>query len=236
MLHVPYGRLSFSSNRVPIRTHISIFAGGERWPVESIGNRDRDDSRSSSDRCLKALSPAGSLDVQGQHAPGHRRRESQDRQGCFRPYFIAFGDPGSQFQAEFRHNPAAERNDQITIAGANEDNAATGDLDIKGNLTIKGKGPASTIIDGNSLDRVFQVFSGKVQISGVTIQHGMATEGGGLLNSGGKVTLSFRCGREQHGQGNRRHWLATRPSAAGLSAGTVAPEATGDRAWRRDLE
>ena len=54
----------------------------------------------------------------------------------------------------------------LTIAGAGEDNAATGDLDIRGNLTIKGQGPASTIIDGNNLDRVFQVLSGKVSISG----------------------------------------------------------------------
>ncbi len=46
---------------------------------------------------------------------------------------------------------------QLTIAGANEDNSATGDLDIKGNLTITGRSSSSTIIDGNSLDRVFQV-------------------------------------------------------------------------------
>ena len=46
---------------------------------------------------------------------------------------------------------------KLTIVGANEDNAATGDLDIKGNVTIKGKRASSTIIDGNSLDRVFQV-------------------------------------------------------------------------------
>ena len=79
---------------------------------------------------------------------------------------------------------------KLTIAGANEDNAATGDLDIKGNVTIKGKRASSTIVDGNSLDRVFQVLFGRVQISGLTIQHGQATEGGGLLNSGGQVTLN----------------------------------------------
>ncbi len=37
----------------------------------------------------------------------------------------------------------------LTIAGAaNEDNAATGDLDIHGKLTIRGKN-AATIVDGN---------------------------------------------------------------------------------------
>ena len=79
---------------------------------------------------------------------------------------------------------------KLTIAGADEDNAATGDLDIKGNVTIKGKRASSTIVDGNALDRVFQVLSGRVQISGLTIQHGQAEEGGGLLNSGGQVTLT----------------------------------------------
>ena len=78
----------------------------------------------------------------------------------------------------------------LTIGGANEDNAATGDLDIKSKVTVKGRGASSSVIDGNSLDRVFQVQSGKVQISKVTIQHGRATEGGGLLNSGGNVSLS----------------------------------------------
>src|SRR6516162_5801277 len=38
----------------------------------------------------------------------------------------------------------------LTIPGAGEDAGATGDLDITGNLTIKGKGPAGTIIDGNN--------------------------------------------------------------------------------------
>ncbi len=78
----------------------------------------------------------------------------------------------------------------LTIAGANEDNGATGDLDISSNVTIKGKKAAASIVDSNGIDRVFQVIRGKVKISNVTIEHGIATEGGGLLNSGGQVTLS----------------------------------------------
>jgi fibronectin-binding autotransporter adhesin len=66
----------------------------------------------------------------------------------------------------------------LTIAGANEDNSATGDLDITGKLTIQGKNANQTIIDGGSLDRVFQVLSGTVTISGVTIRHGRADQGG----------------------------------------------------------
>src|SRR5262249_33807089 len=60
----------------------------------------------------------------------------------------------------------------LTLAGADEDASATGDLDIMSNLRIKGAGSGKTIIDGNNLDRVFHVFQGAVKISGVTIQHG----------------------------------------------------------------
>ncbi len=78
----------------------------------------------------------------------------------------------------------------LTLAGANEDNDATGDLDIKANVSIKGRGAGNTVIDGNNLDRVIQVLSGKVSITGVTIQHGRVTgDGGGILNSGGQVGL-----------------------------------------------
>src|SRR3990170_1120837 len=77
----------------------------------------------------------------------------------------------------------------LTIAGANEDAAATGDLDITGDLTINGAGAATTIIDGGDLDRVFHVKSGgAVSISGVTIQNGstvaIGADGGGIRNDG----------------------------------------------------
>jgi hypothetical protein len=80
---------------------------------------------------------------------------------------------------------------KLTVAGTNEDAAATGDLDISGPLTIKGAGSTSTIVDGNQLDRVFQVLSGAVSISGISIENGQTSGGGGgLLNSGGTVKLS----------------------------------------------
>ena len=125
---------------------------------------------------------------------------------------------------------------KLTIAGANENLAATGDLDLNGNVTIKGKGASSSIIDGNALDRVFEVSSGKVQISGVTIQNGKANEGGGLLNSGGKVTLTSVVVTHNVAQGT-----AGAAGIAGLGGGAqggmggVGTDG-GDRAWRRDLE
>ena len=79
----------------------------------------------------------------------------------------------------------------LTIPATGPDDVTTGDLDITGNLTIKGKNAARTVIDGNNLDRVFQILGGRVSISNLTIQHGrIVGEGGGILNSGGTVKLT----------------------------------------------
>ncbi len=75
----------------------------------------------------------------------------------------------------------------LTIAGRNEDAAATGDLDITDAVTVTGAGAGSAIIDGNGIDRVFDVFaSGTTTISGVTIRNGNpgAATGGGILAGG----------------------------------------------------
>jgi hypothetical protein len=79
---------------------------------------------------------------------------------------------------------------KLTMPGANEDASASGDLDITGPLTIKGAGPGQTIVDGNNLDRVFDILGGKVSITGLTVQHGLSDNGGGIRNDGGRVTLS----------------------------------------------
>jgi hypothetical protein len=49
---------------------------------------------------------------------------------------------------------------RLTIAGANEDNARTGDLDITESLTIRGNSVGNTIVDGGATavkDRVFHI-------------------------------------------------------------------------------
>jgi CSLREA domain-containing protein len=64
----------------------------------------------------------------------------------------------------------------LTLTGADEDAAASGDLDITGDLELSGAGAAVTIIDGNFTDRVLDVDPGgaglTVRVSGVTLQHG----------------------------------------------------------------
>jgi len=72
----------------------------------------------------------------------------------------------------------------LSIAGADEDASATGDLDIADDLTITGADQATTIIDGGGLDRVFDVHSGStVEISGVTVQNGSLWYGAGIRNN-----------------------------------------------------
>jgi hypothetical protein len=82
----------------------------------------------------------------------------------------------------------------LMIAGADEDNAASGDLDIKNDLAIVGADAATTIIvatpppptGANIGDRVLQVFDGfNVTISNVTTRDGLASSsGGGIFNAG----------------------------------------------------
>jgi CSLREA domain-containing protein len=81
----------------------------------------------------------------------------------------------------------------LTLAGAGEDAAFTGDLDITGNLTINGAGANTTIIDADGIDRVLHVSESiNVNLSDVTIKNGMIVNdlGGGIYNNYGTLTLT----------------------------------------------
>src|SRR5919106_4841796 len=74
----------------------------------------------------------------------------------------------------------------LGIAPQNQNDIASGDLDITGSLTIAGAGAGSTHVNGNARDRVFEVAvaGGAVTFSGLTISDGDAAEyGGAILNS-----------------------------------------------------
>ena len=78
---------------------------------------------------------------------------------------------------------------RLTIAGQDENNAETGDLDITESLTIIGAGDGSTIIDAAGLDRAFHVIAGaSLDLKGVTVINGDATVGGAILNQGTFLT------------------------------------------------
>lgn len=72
----------------------------------------------------------------------------------------------------------------LTLDGIDEDDGATGDLDIHRTIRIVGMGAELTSIDAASLDRVFDLFPGAVlTISDVTILGGNVVGEGGAIRS-----------------------------------------------------
>ena len=69
----------------------------------------------------------------------------------------------------------------LSIGGTTDE---AGDFDIRNDLTIDGEGPASTVIDGAGLDRVFDVHGAEVRLSNLTVRNGSASEGGGIRSDG----------------------------------------------------
>jgi hypothetical protein len=103
-----------------------------------------------------------------------------------------------------------------------------GELDIRGNTTIKGAGATVTIIDGDNLNRVMQVESGKVSNSGVTIQDGRALgNGGAILNSGGQLTLSSVILQNNQAIGSVGD-IGTSPTGGVISGGRLVGSSGGD--------
>jgi CSLREA domain-containing protein len=90
----------------------------------------------------------------------------------------------------------------LAVAGGDENLAATGDLDVTGELEIVGDGAGVTVIDGGGIARVFEVRTAHAfGASDLTIQHGSgmaeatsafgSADGGGLLSvAGAPLTLT----------------------------------------------
>jgi len=76
----------------------------------------------------------------------------------------------------------------ITLPGG-ENNNLTGDFDITSSMTLQGAGQAATIINGNGIDRVFEVNGYRnavdVTLSDMTTTNGKPAPGGGNSNGGG---------------------------------------------------
>jgi subtilisin family serine protease len=72
--------------------------------------------------------------------------------------------------------------------GLSWSNGSTGDLDMRGNITLTGLGVNRTIIDAQGIDRVMKVYAGAVvNLSGLTLTGGNAPpnhSGGAILTSG----------------------------------------------------
>lgn len=81
----------------------------------------------------------------------------------------------------------------LSIVGAGEDAAATGDLDITDDLTILGENAPS--VNANGIDRVFEVFSpAVVDMEFIMVVEGNAQDGAGIFNHS---ELTFRGGSIQ---------------------------------------
>ncbi|MDG2222259.1 MAG: dockerin type I domain-containing protein [Rubripirellula sp.] len=85
----------------------------------------------------------------------------------------------------------------LTLAGTDEGQAATGDLDITQDVVLQGSGAEATIIDANAIDRVMDVSRGNVEIRNLTIRGGeliddeISVEGsGGGIRNEGDLTLA----------------------------------------------
>jgi CSLREA domain-containing protein len=86
----------------------------------------------------------------------------------------------------------------VEAGSAGQDDAAAGDLDITGTLTIRGAGARRTTVDGGGLDRIFLIApNATASISDMTITGGDATGGGtsreidmgGAIYNPGTLTL-----------------------------------------------
>ena len=130
--------------------------------------------------------------------------------------------------APFNGCPAGNGVDEILLAaaeyrfeleGAGEDANASGDLDIRSSLTLRGAGADVTRIRGDRDDRVFDLAmpgAGQpimVVIEGVTIRNGAGPQGGAILSGEGVNLLVSACSIVNNAA----------PSGAGIAAfGTLA--------------
>ena len=79
----------------------------------------------------------------------------------------------------------------------------SGELSIDKDMTIDGAGAASLTVSGNNASRVFNIPSGTVSISELTVTKGIGTGGGGIYNVGTlAMTNSTVSGNLNYGIGN----------------------------------
>jgi CSLREA domain-containing protein len=86
----------------------------------------------------------------------------------------------------------------LSITGIEEDDAATGDLDINDNLSIIGAGAGLTVINANGIDRVFHARDPShtgtiITFTGVTITGGHTNRGAGVYADGPYVVGLSDC-------------------------------------------
>lgn len=78
---------------------------------------------------------------------------------------------------------------RLSIEGKEEEEGVTGDLDIRESVTIRGKGTGMTVIDGSSLDRVFDIHDSNtvVILKDLSLINSFIPENGGIVRNGGNL-------------------------------------------------
>jgi hypothetical protein len=112
---------------------------------------------------------------------------------------------------------------RLTLLGFDENENATGDLDITGQVRIVGDG--MPIIDGNATDRIFDIHAGAiVEMSGLVIQNGFGGDGFGIVAGGGVTNAGSLTATGVLIQNNRGRPLGTYAGGglANTSTGTAS--------------
>jgi CSLREA domain-containing protein len=78
---------------------------------------------------------------------------------------------------------------KVTIPGTGDDGNLTGDFDIADDVTIRGAGAGLTVIDGQQLDRVFDVI-GNAPSSIKVVYQGLAVRDGSTGGDGGGIQVA----------------------------------------------
>ena len=124
---------------------------------------------------------------------------------------------------------------RLALAGADNTNAA-GDLDVIGSTVFQGAGAGATVIDGQKLDRVFDVFgtaphSINVAFQGLTIRNGLADSRGGGGIRVGNADLTVQDCMKSPPMRDVRGWrrahlqLQREPGTAEVSRSSAPPSA-----------
>ncbi|MGB2874394.1 MAG: CSLREA domain-containing protein [Gaiellaceae bacterium] len=118
---------------------------------------------------------------------------------------------------------------RLGIAGAGEDAAATGDLDLTKSVTITGAGARSTVIDAMGTDRVLDVQTGVTAlISDVTIAGGQVAGDGAGVRNAGTLTLVRDAIVRNHASGAGGAIESTGPALTVTQSTIAGNEANGN--------
>jgi CSLREA domain-containing protein len=115
----------------------------------------------------------------------------------------------------------------LTLGSGGEDDGAEGDLDVAGNVLVRGDGAADTVIRG-TVDRVFHVLGGATaSLSGLAIRDTSVDGNGGAILAVGDLSLTdvLLTGNSAVGDGGA---VASGPGSLSLKRTTVADNQAGN--------